>query len=186
MGSAATATPAVDGERVYAYFGSYGVIAYDLNGRVVWEAPLPVLQNNFGSGTSPVLAGDLLLLNRQEPKDPFLIALDRKTGKEVWKRPYQIPPGLPSGYASYSTPLIVGNEVIVHGMSRLEAFDLASGAPKWWIAISSSGTSSPIVSGDIVYVATWSPFGETDQVTTLAGLRDAAQERQGREWHHQP
>ena len=167
MGSAATATPAVDGERVYAYFGSYGVIAYDLNGRVVWEAPLPVLQNNFGSGTSPVLAGDLLILNRQEPKDPFLVALDPKTGKEVWKRPYQIPPGLPSAYASYSTPLIVGNEVIVHGMSRLEAFDLASGAPKWWIAISSSGTSSPIVSGDMVYVATWSPFGETDQVTTL-------------------
>ena len=124
LGNAATATPAVDGERVYAYFGSYGLIAYDMNGNVVWQTPMPVLQHNFGSGTSPVLAGELVILNRQEPKDPFLVALDRKTGKEVWKRPYQVPPGLPTGYASYSTPLIVGQQVIVHGMTRLEAFDL--------------------------------------------------------------
>jgi hypothetical protein len=70
MGNAATATPAVDGERVYAYFGSYGVIAYDLKGLVVWQIPMAVLQNTFGSGTSPVVAGDVLLINRQEPKDP--------------------------------------------------------------------------------------------------------------------
>lgn len=167
VGNAATATPAVDGERVYAYFGSYGVIAYDLNGRVVWQVLWPVLEHNFGSGTSPVVAGELVLLNRQEPKDPFIVALDRKTGKEVWKRKYQVPPGLPTGYASYSTPLIVGQQVIVHGMNRLEAFDLASGETKWWVTISSTGTSSPIVSGDTIYVATWSPFGEADQMGTL-------------------
>lgn len=167
IGNAATATPAVDGERVYAYFGSYGLIAYDMNGKVVWQMPMAVVQHNFGSGTSPVVAGELVLLNRQEPKDPFLLAVDRKSGKEVWKRPYQVPPGLPSGYASYSTPLIVGQQVIVHGMTRLEAFDLASGETKWWVAISSTGTSSPIVAGDTIYVATWSPVGEADQRGTL-------------------
>ena len=109
MGNAATATPAVDGERVYVYFGSYGVIAYDLKGQLAWQVPMAVLQNGFGSGTSPVVTGDLVLINRQEPKDPFIVALDRKTGKEVWKHRYQIPPGLPSGYASYSTPVIAGN-----------------------------------------------------------------------------
>ena len=92
MGNAATATPAVDGERVYAYFGSYGVIAYDLNGNIVWQVARPVLQNGFGCGTSPALAGSVVLINRQEPKDPYIVALDRKTGKEVWKRRYQIPP----------------------------------------------------------------------------------------------
>ena len=167
LGNAATATPAVDGERVYAYFGSYGVIAYDLKGQVVWQMPMAVLQNTFGSGTSPVVAGDLLLINRQEPKDPFIVALDRKTGKEVWKHPYQIPPGLPTGYASYSTPLIVGQEVVVHGMNRLEALDLATGEPKWWVTISSTGESSPIAAGETIYVASWSPFGEADQMETL-------------------
>jgi outer membrane protein assembly factor BamB len=167
LGNAATGTPAVDGERVYAYFGSYGVIAYDMNGQIVWQVPMPVLQNTFGSGTSPALAGSVVLINRQEPKDPFIVALDRKTGKEVWKRQYQVPPGLPSGYASYSTPLVVGQDVVVHGMTRLEAFDLATGETKWWVTISSTGTSSPVVADDTIYVATWSPFGEADQMEAL-------------------
>lgn len=80
VGNAATATPVVDGERVYAPFGSYGVIAYDMKGQIVWQVAMPVLQNSFGSGTSPALAGELVLVNRQEPKEPFIIALDRKAG----------------------------------------------------------------------------------------------------------
>ena len=87
LGNAATATPAVDGERVYAYFGSYGVIVYDLNGRVVWQVQWPAVQHNFGSGTSPVVAGELVILNRQEPKDPFIVALDRRTGKRGLEAP---------------------------------------------------------------------------------------------------
>jgi outer membrane protein assembly factor BamB len=167
MGSLASATPAVDGERVYAYFGSYGLVAYDLSGKLVWEQQMPVLQAPFGSGTSPVVAGDLVILNRQEPKDPFLIAVDRKTGKTVWKHQYSIPPGLPVGFSSQSTPIVVKQQVIVHGMTRLEAFDLATGEPTWWVTITSSGTSTPVASGDTIYVATWNPVGETDQITPL-------------------
>jgi len=167
LGNAATATPAVDGERVYVYFGSYGVIAYDFDGHQVWHLEMPVVQNNFGSGTSPVVAGELVILNRQEPKDPFIVALDRKTGRQVWRRSYEVPPGLPVGFASYSTPLVAGQQVIVHGMTRLEAFDLASGETKWWVGISSTGTSSPIQAGDTIYVATWTPGGEADQMEPL-------------------
>jgi outer membrane protein assembly factor BamB len=167
LGNAATATPAVDGERVYVYFGSFGVLAYTLDGDVVWQRPMAVLQNNFGSGTSPVIAGNLVIINRQEAKDPFIVALDRKSGREVWKHSYQAPAGLPGRYESYSTPLIAGQQVIVHGMTRLEAFDLTSGETKWWVGISSSGTSSPIIAGDTIYVASWSPLGEADQTAPL-------------------
>ncbi|CAN5831820.1 PQQ-binding-like beta-propeller repeat protein [soil metagenome] len=167
VGSLATSTPAVDGQRVYAYFGSYGLVAYDLNGKVAWEAPMPVLQAPFGSGTSPVVAGELVILNRQEPKEPFLIALDRSTGKTVWKHQYPLPPGLPSPYAGYATPLVVGQQVIVHGPTRLEAFDLSTGEVRWWVTLSSTGTSTPVVAGDTLYVATWYPFGESDQVSAL-------------------
>ena len=167
MGSLATATPAVDGQRVYAYFGSYGLVAYNLSGKVVWEAPMPVLQAPFGSGTSPVVAGELVILNRQEPKEPFLIALDRSTGKTVWKHQYPVPTGLPSPYAGYATPLVVGQQVIVHGPTRLEAFDLSTGEVRWWVTLSSTGTSTPVVAGDTLYVATWYPFGESDQVSAL-------------------
>lgn len=167
LGNAATATPAVDGERVYVYFGSYGLVAYDFDGHLLWEQRMPVLKIPFGSGTSPVVAGDRVILSRQEPNDPFIIAVDRKTGKQAWKQPYEVPRGLPSAYASYSTPLVVGQQVVVHGMGRLDAFDLASGERKWWLGMNSSGTSSPIVAGGTIYVAAWSPFGEADQMEPL-------------------
>jgi outer membrane protein assembly factor BamB len=162
LSTPATATPAVDGERVYVYFGSYGVVAYDLGGALVWEARMPVVKVQFGSGTSPIVAGELVIVNRQEPKEPFLIALDRKTGKTVWKHPHD----QEMGPAGYSTPLIVGNQVVIHG-GRLEAFDLSTGDLKWWVALNSTGTATPTVNGDTIYVSSWFPFGEADQRTPL-------------------
>jgi outer membrane protein assembly factor BamB len=81
----ASATPAVDGERVYVYFGSYGLIAFDLDGKQLWTVPLPLPKMTQSSGTSPVIAGDLLLLNRDEMADGYLLAVERKSGKTVWK-----------------------------------------------------------------------------------------------------
>jgi hypothetical protein len=80
-----SATPAVDGERVYVYFGSYGLIAFDLDGKQLWTVPLPLPKMTQSSGTSPVIAGDLLLLNRDEMADGYLLAVERKSGKTVWK-----------------------------------------------------------------------------------------------------
>src|SRR5687767_13147179 len=60
----ATGTPVADADRVYAYFGSYGLIAFGHDGTVQWTVPMPTVQMPQGSGTSPVLAGDLLILNR--------------------------------------------------------------------------------------------------------------------------
>lgn len=171
LSSPATATPAVDGDRVYAYFGSYGVVAYDLDGNQVWAAPMPLPHVPFGSGTSPIVAGELLILNRHEPKAPFLIALDRKTGRTVWKREHEVERVPGPGFASYSTPVIVQGQIIVHGPTKLEAFDLTTGKPTWWVAVGSSASSTPVVDGNMVYVATWSPFGESDQMTPLPDFK---------------
>ena len=64
MSTPATATPVADGERVYAYFVQVGLFVYNDDGTPVWKLPLPTAQVRFGSGTSPVLVGDLLVLNR--------------------------------------------------------------------------------------------------------------------------
>ena len=163
ISSPATATLAVDGEQIYAYFGSYGLVAYDFDGKQRWVVPMPVAQVPFGSGTSPIVAGELVILNRHEPKAPFIVALDRKTGKTVWRREHEVPEGLAAPLASYSTPLVVDNLVVVHGPRKVEAFDLATGTPRWWATVASTGTSSPVNVGDMIYVATWFPFGEADQ-----------------------
>src|SRR5207244_9243380 len=62
IGSPAAPTPATDGERVYVYFGSYGLLSYDFDGRLLWERRLPLPQHIYGAGRSPIVSGDLMLL----------------------------------------------------------------------------------------------------------------------------
>src|SRR5260370_505774 len=111
-----TATPAVDGERVYAYFGSYGLIALDFDGKQQWEVKLPVPKTMFGSGTSPIIAGDLVILNHDEVTDGYLLAVDRKTGKTVWKQSYPNASGARQA-ESYSTPVIWRDQIVMHRSS---------------------------------------------------------------------
>ena len=76
----ASSTPVTDGELVYVYFGSFGLIAYDFSGKVAWQHPMPVYGGPFGSGTSPVLVGNVVLISLDYPPDPALIAVNKKDG----------------------------------------------------------------------------------------------------------
>ena len=84
-GTPAASTPATDGERVYVYFGSYGMVTYDFEGNEMWKVPMSTADTEFGSGTSPIVEDDLVLLNRDERADSHLLALDRRTGEVVWR-----------------------------------------------------------------------------------------------------
>ena len=158
----ATATPVVDAERVYVYFGSVGLLAFGHDGTPRWTVPLPLATVPNGSGTSPILAGELVILNRVEPTAPFIAAYDRRTGAPVWKQPHQVLP-MPGGFVAWATPAIVGKEVVVHGPNRVQGYDLASGALRWWAVVSSTGTSTPVVDDGTIYVTTWSHLGDVEQ-----------------------
>jgi outer membrane protein assembly factor BamB len=78
-------SPATDGERVYVCFGSAGVCAYDFDGKEVWHRDLGKLNNGFGNAVSPILTGDLCLLNFGPDAKARLIALNKKTGETAWE-----------------------------------------------------------------------------------------------------
>src|SRR5205085_1810945 len=78
-------TPATDGERVYACFGSAGVYAYDFAGKEVWHRDLGKLNHMFGNAVSPVLCGELCVLNFGPDEKARLIALNKKTGETIWE-----------------------------------------------------------------------------------------------------
>ncbi|HMB28519.1 MAG TPA: PQQ-binding-like beta-propeller repeat protein, partial [Blastocatellia bacterium] len=84
ISSPAGSTPATDGERVYVYFGSYGLVCYDLNGNQKWERRLPLPENPYGAVSSPIVAGELVALNHQG-KDAYLLGVNRRDGRIVWK-----------------------------------------------------------------------------------------------------
>ncbi len=101
----ASSTPTSDGERVYTFFGKTGVFAFDLEGNQVWHADVGsnLDRMRFGSGASPILFQDLLIVNASI-EGSALVGLDKRTGREVWKAPF-------SGYGgSWSTPILVEAE----------------------------------------------------------------------------
>lgn len=122
----AASTPTSDGQRLYVFFGKSGVFCFDLDGNEQWQQSVGEGTNGWGSGTSPVLFGELLLVNASI-ESGSLVALDKLTGKEVWRA---------KGVgAAWNTPLLVDakprTEVIVSAEPRLLSFNPTDGKPLW-------------------------------------------------------
>jgi outer membrane protein assembly factor BamB len=166
VSNSATATPVVDTDGVYAYFASYGVVALDHAGKLRWAAPLPMPPTNFGSGSSPVLHGDLVVVNRDAAGSGSLLALDRRTGKEVWKADY-LAANVRPWLQGHSTPVAWRDQLIVHRRGLVEAYNPADGRRIWWVDTQGTGTSTVVTDGDAIYAATWSNAGEEDQKPPL-------------------
>ena len=181
QGSPAAATPATDGERVVVYFGSCGLIAYDFAGKELWRHALPCAEtnNDFGSGTSPILADGLVLLVRDLKADSAVFALDAATGKPVWKT------ARPGMFTSYSTPVVWAHdgrkELVVSGGLAMKAYDLRTGTERWTMRdLSAVDCTSPVVGESLLYFAGWSPAGEDAPMPTFADLLKADTDGDGR------
>jgi outer membrane protein assembly factor BamB len=148
VGSPASATPAADGERIYSYFGSYGVVAYDLDGREQWRKPLDIGLVINGSGTSPVLIKNRLIINGdQQDGKSFVIALDPKSGKTLWQTPR------PDFVSSYTTPVLWSHDgeddVVVVGSVRVVGYGLQDGKERWTVRGTEGVSVAPTpVAGD--------------------------------------
>ena len=91
-GSFASNSPATDGKRVYAFFGSRGLYAYDVDGRPLWQKDFGVqmqMRLQFGEGAAAVLHGDRLIVSVDHEGPGFITMLDAATGREMWKTPRQ-------------------------------------------------------------------------------------------------
>jgi outer membrane protein assembly factor BamB len=145
----ASSTPVTDGERVYVFFGKSGVFAFDLNGKQLWKADVGSKLNGWGSATSPVLYKDLLLVNASVESEA-LVALDKKTGKEVWRA---------GGVnESWHAPVLATApngkvEVVIAMMKKVLGFDPENGKALWNCdtGISWYMCPTPLVQDGIVY-----------------------------------
>lgn len=161
-GSPAASTPATDGKRVVVYFGSCGLICYDFKGRELWKHPLPpvVTEGNFGSGTSPLIVDDRVIVNRDQAKASALLAFGLRDGRLLW----QTPRG--DANTSYGTPILwkqkSGAELVVPGSLVLRGYDLKSGQERWSVrGLPSFVCTTPTVGPDLLFFAGWSP-GKND------------------------
>ena len=149
--SPATSTPVTDGKLVYVYSGSYGLLAYTPAGKLAWQHPLGVAQSPYGSGTSPVLAGDLVLLARDYAPKPFLLAVRKSDGKVAWKS--ELPAATQLGpRTAHSTPVVWKDQIVLNRPGDVSAFSVRDGARLWWFPTVSQGTASPAAGRDVVYI----------------------------------
>lgn len=159
-GSHAQSSPAVDGDLVVSYFGSSGLSAYDTNGKLRWRVRLGPFKNDFGSGSSPILVGDLVVLVQDHDVGSFIAAYDKATGKQVWRVERS------EFLRSYATPVLWEHsgrkEVVVAGTLRIVGYDLATGAENWTVGgVSRIVNMTPVVGPDsTLYAACFSPGGE--------------------------
>ena len=181
-GSPAASTPATDGARLVIYFGSYGLVCYDLAGKELWKYPLPVGQTylGFGTGSSPVLADGRVILLRDLERGGRLLCLDLTTGLRAWEANRD---GYKTSWGSacvWDTP--AGKQVVVVGGLRLQGYDLKTGAGVWTVSgLPSQPCTTPVVADGRLLYAGWSYGGTSeDQMPPFDDfLKQAGEERLG-------
>jgi outer membrane protein assembly factor BamB len=154
--SPAASTPSTDGKHIVSYFGSFGVVCYDTKGTELWRHPLPMALSlgGYGTSTSPLIAGNLVIVSHDRDEESTLLALDLSTGKKVWETPR------PDSHGGFGTPISWNNsgteEVVVPGSLRLKGYSLKTGKEDWMVeGISAYPCTTPVAADGYVFFAAW-------------------------------
>lgn len=164
---AASPSPVTDGKNVFAFFAELGLISYGPDGKERWRVPLGPFNSFYGMAGSPVIAGNTLVMVCDHRTNSFIMAVDTRTGKELWKTSR-------TNFEGYSTPAIYKPkdgpaQVIVLGSQSVDAYSLDKGERLWWVTkVGSYPKGVPVVGTDMVYVLAegadqpfFPPFEET-------------------------
>ncbi len=162
IGNLAQPSPAADPECVVSFFGSCGLLCYDRGGKLLWSVPMGPFKNNFGAGSSPIISGDRVILCQDHDEGSFLTALDKKTGRAIWRTERS------ESLRGYCTPVLwdAGDkrQIVVAGSLRVTGYDYDTGKEVWTVhGIARTICMTPVVGDDgRLYVAGWSGGGDAD------------------------
>jgi outer membrane protein assembly factor BamB len=163
--SLASASPITDGQHVFAFFGSYGLYCLDYDGKIVWSKQLGTMhtKHGHGEGASPVLHGNTLVVNWDHEEQSFVIAIDKRTGRELWKINRE-------EVTSWATPIVAEHEgrpqLIVSGTGRVRGYDLATAKVIWECGgLSANIVASPVYADGMVIA------GSSYETTNMLAIR---------------
>jgi outer membrane protein assembly factor BamB len=151
--SFASPTPIIEGDRVYVHFGAFGTACITQSGEIVWKTKLEYDNGQHGTGGSPVLYQDLLIISCDGNDVQYVVALDKLTGKVRWKKSRE-------GYQAYTTPLIVelpgSPQIISPGAFRAISYDPRNGKELWQVTYGEgfSNVPRPVYGDGLVFICT--------------------------------
>ncbi|HVQ37691.1 MAG TPA: PQQ-binding-like beta-propeller repeat protein [Pyrinomonadaceae bacterium] len=148
---AASPTPVSDGKNVIVFFAELGLISYGPDGSERWRLPLGPFNSFYGMGGSPVLAGNTLVLVADQRANSFILAVDARNGKVLWKKDR-------TNFEGFSTPVVykpknAPAQLLVLGSNTLDAYSIDKGERLWWVTrVGAYPKGVPALRGDMVYV----------------------------------
>lgn len=156
----ASSSPCCDGERVVAYFGSYGLVCLDHDGNPLWEKQLPLTKSFGGNALSPIISDDKVIIYRGNYVDHYLLCVDASSGEKIWRVP--LTEKITGEMACTACPIMAGDKLICHTARSIRAFDVNNGELIWIAKCATTATSTPVIVGDDVIVAAWNKLGEPE------------------------
>jgi hypothetical protein len=172
INSPASPTPATDGESVFVFFGDFGLLAYDRNGKELWRLPLGPFNNANGHGSSPIVVDDMVVLICDQDTGSYLLAVDKQSGKVKWKT------ARPEVTRGYATPAVYqregqGKELLAPGSYQLISYDAATGEKLWWVnGMAWQMKGVPVTDGEVIYINGWEIGGDFESAPSLPEWED--------------
>ena len=153
----ATATCATDGECVLAFFGDGGMHCYTVEGKKVWSRELGKFAGAWGTAASPIILGDMVVQNCDAEGKSYLLAVDKKTGQDIWRTERR---NLPKG--GWSTPILIDTgrrkELVLNGEFGVQGYNPTTGEEYWFCkGFNGRGTPVPAVGHGLVFVVNGKP-----------------------------
>jgi outer membrane protein assembly factor BamB len=173
ISSPAQSTPATDGERVITYFGSCGLLCYDMDGELKWKYTKPVAKFIYGNAASPVIAGNKIILLNDEGEGRYLLAIDKITGSEIWKRDLELDTLF--GWGGNATPLIYKDNIIIHRVGEVAAFSVNDGSYLWRYKTLTEASGSPVMAEDIVLINCWFNLSDDSERPEIPNFNEMLQ-----------
>jgi len=149
----ASPSPVTDGQNVYAFFGDFGLVSYDSQGRERWRLPLGPFHSLHGMAASPVLYGNTLFLVCDHDGPSFVLAVDKESGKIKWQV------ARPDVFSGFATPIVFRprtgpTQLLVLGSYQLASYSVSNGEKLWWVnGFSIQSKPVPVTADGVVYCA---------------------------------
>ena len=170
----ASPSPATDGNNVYVFFPDFGLLGYDFDGQELWRLPLGPFDNDYGMGASPIVADDNVILVCDQSTGSFIIAVDKQTGKIVWKK------NRPEATSGHCTPAVYSpkdgeTHILVPGSFLLISYSAKTGDRLWWTSgLAFEMKSTPVIRDGILYINGYaSPLNQPENQVKIPTFEQA-------------